>query len=247
MPAAPSALSVHAVADARNCKRSVSQTVSNNSTGLHDRFAVFCPVLRCSASTILLLLQQSGASAQKCDGSTFAGALIWHGRDLRRYKRLLSPPLQRLLTCPGTAALGRGVASMPASYSHQVCHIPIQITTCNQYTVRLRWNTYFLRLSPYVHTVDIYVHRVTSYISGYFRMIHGYYVTHWLPCQLLFQWQTKQLAWPMWALACSLSRDCHSSCVYACVYTYSLVCFLPFWNLCTTIMLWCPIQSCFHS
>ena len=49
-----------------------------------------------------------------------AGALIWHGRDLRRYKRLLSPPLQRLLTCPGTAALGRGVASMPASYAHQV-------------------------------------------------------------------------------------------------------------------------------
>ena len=50
-----------------------------------------------------------------------AGALIWHGRDLRRYKRLLSPPLQRLLTCPGTAALGRGLASMPASYAHEVC------------------------------------------------------------------------------------------------------------------------------
>ncbi|KAK9865083.1 hypothetical protein WJX84_002741 [Apatococcus fuscideae] len=45
------------------------------------------------------------------------GALIWHGRDLRRYRRLLSPPLQRLLTCPGTAALGRGVAVMPASSS----------------------------------------------------------------------------------------------------------------------------------
>lgn len=29
------------------------------------------------------------------------GALVWHGRDLRRYRRLLSPPLQRLLTCPG--------------------------------------------------------------------------------------------------------------------------------------------------
>lgn len=49
-----------------------------------------------------------------------SGALIWHGRDLRRYKRLLSPPLQRLLTCPGTAALGRGIASMPASYAHQM-------------------------------------------------------------------------------------------------------------------------------
>ena len=45
------------------------------------------------------------------------GALIWHGRDLRRYRRLLSPPLQRLLTCPGTAALGRGVAAMPTSSS----------------------------------------------------------------------------------------------------------------------------------
>lgn len=62
------------------------------------------------------------------------GALIWHGRDLRRYKRLLSPPLQRLLTCPGTAALGRGLASMPASYAHEVlCSIcglndPIRVT-----------------------------------------------------------------------------------------------------------------------
>ncbi|KAK9846543.1 hypothetical protein WJX81_006281 [Elliptochloris bilobata] len=43
------------------------------------------------------------------------GALVWHGRDLRRYRRLLSPPLQRLLTCPGTAALGRGAAAMPAA------------------------------------------------------------------------------------------------------------------------------------
>ncbi|KAK9810099.1 hypothetical protein WJX72_004870 [[Myrmecia] bisecta] len=49
-----------------------------------------------------------------------AGALIWHGRDLRRYRRLLSPPIQRLLTCPGTAALGRGVASMPAAYVNQM-------------------------------------------------------------------------------------------------------------------------------
>lgn len=59
-----------------------------------------------------------------------AGALIWHGRDLRRYKRLLSPPLQRLLTCPGTAALGRGVASMPASYAHQVPGTPVTWPFC---------------------------------------------------------------------------------------------------------------------
>ena len=57
-----------------------------------------------------------------------AGALIWHGRDLRRYRRLLSPPLQRLLTCPGVAALGRGVASMPASYAHQVR--PLAVAEC---------------------------------------------------------------------------------------------------------------------
>lgn len=41
--------------------------------------------------------------------------MAWHGRDLRQYKRLLSPPLERLLTCPGTAALGRGLASIPIS------------------------------------------------------------------------------------------------------------------------------------
>jgi hypothetical protein len=40
---------------------------------------------------------------------------MWHGRDLRQYRRLLTPPLQRLLTCPGTAALGRGLASIPAN------------------------------------------------------------------------------------------------------------------------------------
>ena len=49
-----------------------------------------------------------------------AGALIWHGKDLRHYRRLLSPPLQRLLTCPGAAALGRGVASMPLAAARRM-------------------------------------------------------------------------------------------------------------------------------
>ncbi len=49
-----------------------------------------------------------------------AGALIWHGKDLRHYRRLLSPPLQRLLSCPGTAALGRGVASMPVAAARRM-------------------------------------------------------------------------------------------------------------------------------
>jgi hypothetical protein len=48
------------------------------------------------------------------------GALMWHGRDLRHFKRILSPPLQQLLTQPGTAVLGRGLASMPAAAAHQM-------------------------------------------------------------------------------------------------------------------------------
>ncbi len=38
---------------------------------------------------------------------------MWHGRDLRQYRRLLSPPLEVLLTCPGAGGLGRGLASLP--------------------------------------------------------------------------------------------------------------------------------------
>jgi hypothetical protein len=48
------------------------------------------------------------------------GALMWHGRDLRHYKRLLSPPLQQLLTCPGTAVLGRGLAALPSGAAHSM-------------------------------------------------------------------------------------------------------------------------------
>lgn len=44
-----------------------------------------------------------------------AGALAWHGKDLRHFRRLLPPPLQRLLSSPGTGALGRGLASLPAA------------------------------------------------------------------------------------------------------------------------------------
>lgn len=54
------------------------------------------------------------------------GALMWHGRDLRHYRRLLSPPLQQLLGSSGTAVLGRGLATMPGEVAHsmgapQVC------------------------------------------------------------------------------------------------------------------------------
>lgn len=48
------------------------------------------------------------------------GALMWHGRDMRHFKRILPPPLQQLLTRPGTAVLGRGLASMPAEAAHQM-------------------------------------------------------------------------------------------------------------------------------
>ncbi|RMZ57462.1 hypothetical protein APUTEX25_004296 [Auxenochlorella protothecoides] len=36
------------------------------------------------------------------------GALMWHGRELRHFKRLLPPPLQQLLTRPGFAPDGAG-------------------------------------------------------------------------------------------------------------------------------------------
>ncbi|KAF6263141.1 hypothetical protein COO60DRAFT_1671815 [Scenedesmus sp. NREL 46B-D3] len=44
-----------------------------------------------------------------------AGSMLWHGRDLRQYKRLLSPPLEVLQTCPGIGGLGRGMASRPVA------------------------------------------------------------------------------------------------------------------------------------
>ena len=55
-----------------------------------------------------------------CRCALGAGALVWHGKDLRHHRRLLSPPLQRLLSCPGTAALGRGVASMPLAAARRM-------------------------------------------------------------------------------------------------------------------------------
>ena len=48
------------------------------------------------------------------------GALMWHGRDMRHFKRILAPPLQQLLVQPGCAVLGRGLASMPAEAAHQM-------------------------------------------------------------------------------------------------------------------------------
>ena len=42
------------------------------------------------------------------------GALIWHGSEMRRFRRLLSPPLQQLLARPSVGTLGRGAASMAA-------------------------------------------------------------------------------------------------------------------------------------
>lgn len=48
-----------------------------------------------------------------------AGTVVWHGKELRRYRRLMSPPLQQLLTSQGTAVLGRGVASAPEEYARQ--------------------------------------------------------------------------------------------------------------------------------
>jgi len=43
------------------------------------------------------------------------GGLMWHGKELRHFKRLISPPLQQLLTQKGVGVLGRGLAMLPAS------------------------------------------------------------------------------------------------------------------------------------
>lgn len=44
--------------------------------------------------------------------------MLWHGRDLRQYKRLLSPPLEVLLTCPGAG----GSAAAAPSLHELGCH-----------------------------------------------------------------------------------------------------------------------------
>lgn len=49
-----------------------------------------------------------------------AGALIWHGSEMRRFRRLLSPPLQQLLAQPSIGTLGRGAASMAAELVSEV-------------------------------------------------------------------------------------------------------------------------------
>lgn len=49
---------------------------------------------------------------KSCKRIWIAGALIWHGSEMRRFRRLLSPPLQHLLTRPSSSTLGRGAASM---------------------------------------------------------------------------------------------------------------------------------------
>lgn len=55
-----------------------------------------------------------------------SGALMWHGRDMRHFKRILAPPLQQLLTQPGSAVLGRGLASMPAEAAHQMGAVQVR-------------------------------------------------------------------------------------------------------------------------
>jgi hypothetical protein len=42
------------------------------------------------------------------------GGLMWHGKELKHFKRLISPPLQQLLTQKGVGVLGRGLAMLPA-------------------------------------------------------------------------------------------------------------------------------------
>jgi cell division GTPase FtsZ len=42
------------------------------------------------------------------------GGLMWHGKDLKHFRRLISPPLQQLFSHDGIGVLGRGLATIPA-------------------------------------------------------------------------------------------------------------------------------------
>jgi hypothetical protein len=50
------------------------------------------------------------------------GGLMWHGKELRHFKRLISPPLQQLLTQKGNGVLGRGLACLPADAAKSMGH-----------------------------------------------------------------------------------------------------------------------------
>lgn len=50
------------------------------------------------------------------------GGLMWHGEELRHFKRLISPPLQNLLTGKGVGVLGRGLASLPQKAASSMGH-----------------------------------------------------------------------------------------------------------------------------
>lgn len=78
-----------------------------------------CPTLhtghqRCIPVAHPLPALSNAVAAQLCTQVT-NGAFLWHGRDLRRMRRALQPPMMHLITCPGAGRLGRGAASLPAS------------------------------------------------------------------------------------------------------------------------------------
>jgi hypothetical protein len=50
------------------------------------------------------------------------GGLMWHGKELRHFKRLISPPLQHLLTQKGLGVLGRGRALLPQKAAMSMGH-----------------------------------------------------------------------------------------------------------------------------
>ena len=81
-------------------------------------------ILNCSQGKLLLLTHAVHITCMPPHPhpmvSGLPGALIWHGVEMRRFRRLLSPPLQHLLTSPGQAALGRGVAVMSKDLEHSM-------------------------------------------------------------------------------------------------------------------------------
>ena len=50
------------------------------------------------------------------------GGLMWHGKELKHFKRLISPPLQHLLTQKGLGVLGRGRALLPQKAAMSMGH-----------------------------------------------------------------------------------------------------------------------------
>ncbi|BDA41543.1 probable cell division protein FtsZ 2 at N-terminal half [Coccomyxa sp. Obi] len=113
----------HLVASLRQCAHLVAvieqEVLAGVRTGIAGTPMTMADATRFADNALEHMVRTLGAAlaAPQILEST-QGALRWDGLQYeRRYRRLLSPPLQRLLTQPGIAALGRGGAAMPAHHA----------------------------------------------------------------------------------------------------------------------------------